>query len=392
MRAAVIGLGFGDEGKGMTTDYLCSKFYNPLVVRYSGGHQAGHTVTKRNNRHIFSNFGSGTLSDAPTYWSSFCTIEPIGFIREFNILKSKGITPVLFIDNKCPITTPYDIIHNQFIEKEQNHGTCGVGFGTTIAREESMYSLLAEDLMYSSVTKIKLNLISKFYSNKYNLDLLEFYKCIDELLNIDTVHFVSYCPYYENIIFEGSQGLLLDKNIGFFPHVTRSNTGTKNILKLNINPTLYLVTRAYQTRHGEGIMTNNELSHNISLNKDETNITNKYQGLFKRSLLDIDLLSYGINKDDYIRDNKINATLVITCLDHIKDEYRFTHKGRIVFCDNEYDFVDKISAILGINNLLLSRTPFSDDLELKKIIRQTNSEDRNRFCCSPSNSITTYYS
>ncbi len=61
MARAVIGLGFGDEGKGITTDYLCSRANNPLVIRFSGGQQAGHTVVNKFGKHTFSNFGSGTL-------------------------------------------------------------------------------------------------------------------------------------------------------------------------------------------------------------------------------------------------------------------------------------------------------------------------------------------
>ena len=69
----IIGLGFGDEGKGLITDYFCSKLKNPLVIRFSGGHQVGHTVIYNDIRHMFSNFGSGTLRNIPTYWSKFCT-------------------------------------------------------------------------------------------------------------------------------------------------------------------------------------------------------------------------------------------------------------------------------------------------------------------------------
>ena len=66
----VIGLGFGDEGKGITTSYLCKKLEGTkIVVRFNGGHQAGHTVVFNGKRHIFSSWGSGTLQGIPTYWS-----------------------------------------------------------------------------------------------------------------------------------------------------------------------------------------------------------------------------------------------------------------------------------------------------------------------------------
>ena len=85
--SVVIGLGFGDEGKGLVTNYLSSP--SSLVCRFSGGHQAGHTVIENGKRHVFSNYGAGPLKGAPTYWSQFCTFEPIGFLKERAILRKK---------------------------------------------------------------------------------------------------------------------------------------------------------------------------------------------------------------------------------------------------------------------------------------------------------------
>jgi adenylosuccinate synthase len=167
-------------------------------------------------------------------------------------------------------------------------------------------------------------------------------------------------PSYGNIIYEGSQGILLDKNIGFFPHVTRSNTSSYN-LPIDVRTEFYLVTRAYQTRHGNGPMTNENLPHNIKINEDETNVTNKYQGEFRRTLLDLDLLQYGMSRDKNIS-NTFNRSLVITCLDHIEDEYRFTYKGKIINCNDEFDFVGKIADILDISNVITSHSPYTENL------------------------------
>lgn len=359
MKSAVIGLGFGDEGKGLVTSYLASKSLNPLVVRYSGGQQAGHTVVKGKTKHIFSNFGSGTINSAPTYWSKFCTIDPIGLINELHVLLKKGINPTLYIDKECPVTTPYDVLYNQ--KNDSINGTCGVGVGATLLREESYYSLLAGDLYYPSVLDMKIRAISSFYGTKGVL-LDRFFTCINELIKSCHIFLVNGYVEKESVIFEGSQGLLLDKNFGFFPNVTRSNVGTKNILSFSNDFSVYVVTRAYQTRHGIGFMTNENIPHNISTNTNETNVKNKYQGAFRRSLLDIDLLKYAISRDDYIRNDK-NKTLVITCLDHIKDEYRFTYKGEIIYSNNEEDFIEKISSILNISNLLISHSPLSSKIK-----------------------------
>lgn len=350
---AVIGLGFGDEGKGLFTDYLCSHSENPLVVRFSGGQQAGHTVVREGIRHVFSNFGAGTLQNAPSYFSKFCTIDPIGIVNELSILLDKGIKPLLFIDANCPVTTPYDVQYNQ---KNTEHGSCGVGVGDTIRREEQYYSLTFSDLFYPWVLQTKLKLLSQFYYRVDEIDLSAFLECCESITHSMYIQKSHSFPQnnYSDIIFEGSQGLLLDKNYGFFPHVTRSNTGTQNILSLGVeNLEVYLITRAYQTRHGSGPLSNEWLPHTISKNPNETNTTNPYQGELRYALLDVSLLEYVIEKDEYIRRTN-NKALVITCLEQIKNEYRFTYQNALVYCKNESEFTRKISDILNIKTIYLS--------------------------------------
>jgi adenylosuccinate synthase len=147
--SVVLGLGFGDEGKGLTTNWLCKD--NDLVIRFNGGHQAGHTVVIGENRHVFSNFGSGTLKGAPTYWSKYCTIDPLGIMEEYKALKSIGANPVLYIDPYCPVVTPFDIASNRIKEKTKTHGSCGIGFGETVRRHESYFKLHALDLLFPSI-------------------------------------------------------------------------------------------------------------------------------------------------------------------------------------------------------------------------------------------------
>jgi adenylosuccinate synthase len=361
MNRAVIGIGYGDEGKGITTDYLCSHSNNTLVIRFSGGQQCGHTVFLNGIRHVFSNFGSGTLRGVPSYWAKCCTVDPVGLIKELDILIEKGVQPLLYIDERCPITTPFDIYYNQELEKINQHGSVGVGVGATINREEKFYSLQFGDLYYEPVLRIKLDEIKKFYNLKINNSLDRFFQSVERIISSKNIKPAYDFPYYGNYIFEGSQGLLLDPNIGFFPHVTRSCVSTKNILDTGINPELYLITRAYQTRHGNGAMVGEDIPHNILINPNETNVTHPHQGEFRRALLNLDLLLYSINKDPYIR-FCLNKTLVITCLDHIVDEYRFTYKNEIIVSSNEDDFIRKISNILNIKHVLISKSDESKNI------------------------------
>lgn len=306
----VVGLGFGDEGKGVVTSSLVAESDNPMVVRFNGGHQAGHTVVKNGYRHVFSSFGSGTLHGAPTYWSQFCTVYPKALLKEFELLKQ--FNPILYIDPLCPITTPFDVTANQ---KDCKDGSVGVGFGKTLQRQQDHYTLFAKDLKYNSVLKIKLDQIINYYQLD-SQQKTEFLLDVEEMLSLENIR-IGRPQHKGDFIFEGAQGILLDQTFGFFPHVTRSNTTSKNALSLidrNVQPTIYLITRAYQTRHGNGPMTGEPI--NLKNNKEETNVTNTYQGNFRTSTLDLDLINYAIECENIISGN-IPKKIIMTCCDQV---------------------------------------------------------------------------
>lgn len=356
---AVIGLGMGDEGKGNVTNFLCSLSREPIVVRFSGGHQVGHTVREKGISHVFSNFGSGTLQGVPTMWSKFCTVEPIGLCNEFDVLKLKGVTPKIYISEKCPVTTPLEFIYNRKQAAKDNHGSCGLGLGATYLREENHYSLTFGDLYSPTILEIKMSLLQKYYG--YTTDLTMFYDAVSRITSMqEVISTIGFPTGYKSFIFEGSQGLLLDQKYGFFPHVTRSSVGTTNIPDPETLE-IFLVTRAYQTRHGNGPMTNLHIPHSILENPNETNVKNEFQGEFRRSLLDLDLLQYSMSKDDGIRKSK-HKTLVITCMDHMVNDYRFTYKKQIIASTSKNEFVRKIANILQLPRVFISESPESKNI------------------------------
>lgn len=341
----VVGLGYGDEGKGITTDFLCKKYPNSIVIRYNGGHQAGHTVYKTlDDYHVFSSFGSGTLQGVPTYWSSYCTFSPIHFLDE---LISLNENPKIFIDNHCPVTTHYDVLYNRALESSlglNRNGSCGVGFGATIERERSKkISLKFSDLLNSEkLIKKRLDQIRKYYRFKVNIEtnynfdsfdndnedkiFLNSIKQIKSLLG-KIIHPVNEDHIFQNnkwdtFIFEGAQGILLDQKYGKTPNITKSNTTSQNALEIlkrqNIfsNIEIYYVTRAYHTRHGAGPF-REQGSLKLSNKKTETNQYNPFQQNFKISYLDIDLVNYALECDN-VHSSNINKNLVITCVDQIK--------------------------------------------------------------------------
>jgi adenylosuccinate synthase len=285
-------------------------------------------------------------------------MDPIGIVNELEVLTQKGIWPLLYIDERCPVTTPFDVAHNRTHEKINRHGSCGIGVGATMQRESDKYSLVFADLFCKSILDIKIELIRRYYDSHAEID--DFMFCCDYLVRTDCIKVCDGMPRkgFDTCVFEGAQGLLLDQHFGFFPHVTRSNTGTPNILEMGYRPEIFLVTRAYQTRHGNGPMTNEPIAHNIKVNPYEKNVSDGFQGPFRLSLLDLDLLRYGISKDRYIRENH-NKTLVITCLDLVENEYRFTIDKKIICCDNRDDFVSRILDYLQIGNVLISSSPYS---------------------------------
>ena len=329
----VIGLGYGDEGKGITTDFLSNK-NNQIVVRFSGGQQAGHTVIKNNIKHIHSSFGSGTLNGIPSYFTEDCTFHPTYIINECKILNSNGIIPRLFIHPLAKMTTPFDVIANKTDNKNLSDGTCGMGVGKTMKRcIESPYKLYAIDLLHLPSLYIKLKNIAKYYGIDYEdpsvRNQIEYYlECIDLLINSEYLSFkiedYNYLITYDNLVFEGSQGILLDMDHGIFPHVTYANTTSKNAIKICellgiTNIETYYVTRCYSTRHGSGPF--KEKNIKLINTKEEINKFDKYQKEFKISEIDYNLLNYSLNIDK-IYNYYLNYNLVITCLDQ-RPEFKF---------------------------------------------------------------------
>jgi adenylosuccinate synthase len=326
----VIGLGFGDEGKGLTASYLCSKVENPLVVRFNGGHQAGHTVVKDGVRHVSSTYGAGALYNIPTYISEYCTFFPTAMLNELHhLIEDKSVQPRLIVHPLCPVTTPYDLASNQKQEDERGtlrHGSVGVGFGATLQRQEDYFKLHVQDLEYPSIVKAKLDNISKYYNMILDQDVIDIFMD-DVKYAFESIDVMDYSEIRDeqqwDLVLEGAQGVLLDQDHGFFPNVTRSNTTTKNAMKVwyrlsngGAYPDIYYVTRTYQTRHGAGFMSNNDdIESQLINNEDETNVSHEYQGNFRIGSLDPEMLNFALKSDSNYAPSDSKKHLVVTCMD-----------------------------------------------------------------------------
>jgi len=392
-----IGLGFGDEGKGKVVSHICHEkegsFRKPLVVRFSGGQQAGHSVYYKGKHHMFSNYGSGTLQGCPTFFSKYCTIEPVGIMNEHREIERKICDKSirLMISKDCPVTTPYDIQYNNISGRYNIDGSCYVGVGQTWQRESEFYSLKASDLKNKKVLDIKMKMIKKYYDIKAmdggyaRLDdsrLNTFYEAIDFINNNNLIGIIGNNINTDgDIIFEGSQGVLLDQNHGFFPHVTRSKTDLTNAMKIieesNFSLTdIHLVTRAYQTRHGNGPMTNDDYVGIKFSNIYELNESDSRRGRFRTSILDLDLIQYSVDRIfsgyEYLRDNRdIKVNLIVTCVDSAEmshpNSYMYTREGELFNCKNRNQFISEINRVVGANNVYISLSPFAEELSEVRI-------------------------
>jgi len=370
---AVIGAGYGDEGKGLFTDYFANQHNDSIICRSNGGAQAGHTVVTPNGiRHVFSHLGAGSFSDKPTFLSEHFICNPLLFKKEYIEFTKKHSNPSIYVHEDCLVTTPVDMIINQILEKRRaidgnRHGSVGLGINETIERNTvgdfklSVGGLTSKDLQ-TRLFHIKTNWIDLQLPTimDHSDDELYLLMCLENnqlwLDYIETIeyfleHVVVVSDYntlntFDTVIFEGAQGLMLDQDYGVFPHVTRSNTGVKNIIDIlnhvdNIEAIeVVYVTRAYTTRHGAGpLLGEVDLPYNII---DETNITHEYQGAIRYAPLSFTVLYDAIYADfdqigsaEHPYRERVIANVAITCLDQIKDTG--IYYGFPGLCYNLYD-------------------------------------------------------
>lgn len=322
----VVGMFFGDEGKGTTVDYLANKNDASMIVRYSGGAQAAHYVhSPDGKKHCFSQFGS---SHTPrlTYLAPNMIIEPFAMINEAEALKTFWNTnPLgyLKISTSCLITTPLHMLAGKAKEYNRGrncHGTCGFGIGETrrISREEPEKAIRVIDI-FSGTMHDKLKALSldiqrtsqigpacpeyllndyvKLTSPSFIDELTKFY--LEWIRGAFKNCFLVRHPIAPSyVIFESSQGVLLDESLGFHPYTTWSTVSSKGAFSLLDE--MYIrdyevvgVMRTHLTRHGDGPLVLPYDSQE-TISPDEDNATNKYQKKFRFAPFDLQLAKYAV--------------------------------------------------------------------------------------------------
>jgi adenylosuccinate synthase len=364
---AVIGANFGDEGKGLATDALAadlmSRGLDPVVVRSNGGAQAGHTVETQGRRHVFHHVGSGAFTGARTHLSRFFVAHPTLLLREFDELRPLlPATPEISIDPGAQVTTPWDVLLNQAAEAargDARHGSCGVGFGETLERVARGHPLMVADLAAPDLAD-RLVAIRDGWARS-RLEALGVADHPEVTAHRDALwsdallaRFVSESRIFaslltarsdaelgsETVLFEGAQGLMLDMDLGVMPHLTRSNTGLRNMISIaqssgigEIRP-LYM-TRAYMTRHGAGPLRHETKTLPWAEVMDPTNRPNAWQGSLRLAPLDLDETARFIQRDLAFAQGsgvRVSPEIGVSCLDQMWGEAQMVVEGRLVRC------------------------------------------------------------
>lgn len=273
MNTVVVGLQWGDEGKGKIIDYLCRT--KDIIVRFQGGNNAGHTVVINGKRFIFHLIPSGILRKG-----KICTIgngvvvDPKVLIEEILSLKKEGIAispENLKISRLAHVIMPYHRIMDDLRERNKIRkiGTTKRGIGPCYMDKVSRTGIRMVDLInpQSFSAKLKENLREKnlLFRNVYlhkGFSFQHIYKEYNAYARFlkpyvcDLVDFF-YQVRKKSFLFEGAQGTFLDVDFGTYPFVTSSSTLATNSLVgsglafIKINETIG-VTKAYATRVGDG--------------------------------------------------------------------------------------------------------------------------------------------
>lgn len=353
----IIGANHGDEGKGLMTDHLAASSPGPaIVLRFNGGAQAGHTVvTPSGDHHVFSHFGSGSLAGADSYLGPDFVSHPMLFLDEWRRLTALGARPRLAADPEGLLTTPFDMMINQALEVargDARHGSCGIGFGETVERAEvAGLPLRLRDLDRPRWLRAQLETIQHDYAPARLATLgIDEHPEVSRFPFRDTQlidRFLEDCAAFRAriqlsppdaldsrrpLIFEGAQGLMLDQELGAFPHVTRSFTGLRNVMPLAERmglthlDTIY-VSRIYDTRHGAGPMAHELPGTPFAGVRDATNQPNPYQGQLRFGWLDVARLRQVVDRDLAAATIPAGLTLsrglALTCLDQASGPVTF---------------------------------------------------------------------
>ncbi len=271
----VLGTQWGDEGKGKVVDLLTDKAQ--WVVRYQGGHNAGHTLVIDGKKTVLHLIPSGILRDnVKCVIGNGVVLAPDALFEEMNTLAERGIPAKdrLFISEGCPLIMPYHVALDMAREKALGSkaiGTTGRGIGPAYEDKVARRGLRVDDLYNMDTFALKLKDVMEYHNfqleNYYHVEPVNYTEVLAQMIKmapmlismvIDVTDELDKARLRgENILFEGAQGTLLDIDHGTYPYVTSSNTTAGGVATgsgfgpIHLNYVLGIV-KAYTTRVGSG--------------------------------------------------------------------------------------------------------------------------------------------
>lgn len=337
-----VDLGWGDSGKGRIVDLLSQdkdEYDYALIVRYNGGYQSAHHVVKDGDTFRFSQIGSGSLNTrVHTYIGPHFIFEP-HYLREeqqkvWSYTRNKYPLHLQsysdFVDPKALVATNLQKMINRERAIKEKYGSCGMGIGECRKYwlQYGEDAIFAEDLKNRELCHYKYELmkqryLNEVYPNKSDLHFMEWKHPEHLTFNIGQPNF----SIYKKIIFEGSQGVLLDEHFGLEPpHVSWSNLTMHHAFDIcrmhNLIPTRKIgISRCYHTRHGYGPFHDSSNLTAKLKDKELNNKDGKYQGEFRFGYLDLEVLKYAIEVP-----NVEVEEIAVTCCDHLEDSQKIIDK------------------------------------------------------------------
>ena len=271
----IIGTQWGDEGKGKLVDLLTDQV--EAVVRFQGGHNAGHTLVIQGEKTVLHLIPSGILRENVLCMiGNGVVLSPNALMEEIEFLEKAGISVRnrLLISEACALILPVHVAIDQARERARGGkaiGTTGRGIGPAYEDKVGRRGLRAGDLLNAETFAEKLKELVEYHNfmltNYYKADAVNYEQTLDEALRLGeqikpmladvSEELYKYQAQGKNLLFEGAQGALLDIDHGTFPYVTSSSTTAggaatgSGIGPLDLDYVLG-ITKAYSTRVGNG--------------------------------------------------------------------------------------------------------------------------------------------
>ena len=271
----VVGAQWGDEGKGKVVDLLTENA--AAVVRFQGGHNAGHTLVINGQKTVLHLIPSGILRDGvDCLIGNGVVLAPDALLTEIDALEKRGVAVMerLRLSEACPLILPYHIALDQAREKKRGNqaiGTTGRGIGPAYEDKVARRAIRLGDLLNKDRFAAKLAEVMDYHNfvlqHYFKVNAVDFQKVFDETLTMTerlrplvtdtTLLLGEHRQRGSNVLFEGAQGAMLDIDHGTYPYVTSSNTtagGAATGTGLGPGYLDYVlgITKAYTTRVGGG--------------------------------------------------------------------------------------------------------------------------------------------